>query len=261
VPKTLYDPTIAWENNYNPYIARKGETTFNGQKALLYAKSRETSSDFDRGQRQRLVLVALKDKALSPGTLANPAKISSLMSSLGSNIYTDFNFNEILKLKSIMQQIPSDQIKSLDLVTPPNDFLTTGNIGGLSVVEPKAGLFNYNDIIDFIRGSFRDGYLAKENASVAVYNATDSAGLGAKKAKLLKSYGYNVTTVENTNLAGNSNTILVDLSKGMNKYTRHYLELRYGQAARTNLPPGSNIHPPQGTDFVIILGTDAESSQ
>jgi anionic cell wall polymer biosynthesis LytR-Cps2A-Psr (LCP) family protein len=62
VPETLYDPTIAWENHGNSYIAMKGMQTFNGDKALLYARSRETSSDFARGQRQRQLIVAIKDK-------------------------------------------------------------------------------------------------------------------------------------------------------------------------------------------------------
>src|SRR5205085_11751 len=80
VPETLYDPTIAWENHGNSTIARKGSMTFNGQTALLYARSRETSSDFARGQRQRQLLVAIKDKIMSVGTFSNPIKISQLLS-------------------------------------------------------------------------------------------------------------------------------------------------------------------------------------
>src|SRR5262249_41768891 len=68
VPEQLYDPTIAWENHYNPVIAQKGLQHFNGHLALLYAKSRETSSDFARAERQRLILVALKNKVFSAGT-------------------------------------------------------------------------------------------------------------------------------------------------------------------------------------------------
>ncbi len=82
VPETLYDPTVAWENHYNPVIAKKGWQTFNGDQALLYVRSRETSSDFARGERQRLVISAIKQKAFSAGTFSNPLKISSLLDSL-----------------------------------------------------------------------------------------------------------------------------------------------------------------------------------
>lgn len=46
-----------------------------GETALKYARSRYTTSDFDRSERQKLVIRAIKDKALSLGVLTNPKKI------------------------------------------------------------------------------------------------------------------------------------------------------------------------------------------
>lgn len=262
VDETLYDPTIAWENKGNPYIAKTGVQSFDGKRALLYAKSRETSSDFARAKRQRQVLVALKDKIMSLGTFSNPVKVSSLMSSFGDNVYTDFSLNDMMRLYQIMGKIPSQDIVSLDLVTPPHAFLTTGNMNGLSIVQPKAGVGEYDDITNYIRNALRDGFLAKENASVAVYNATDTAGLATKKANELKSFGYTVTTVDNTPTTTNpANTTVVDLSGGKDKYTAHYLEGRFNTRVVTKIPAGVSITPPQGTTFVIILGKDAATSQ
>ena len=261
VTQQLYDPTIAWENHWNPVIAKVGEQTMHGQQALLYARSRETSSDFARGQRQRQLLVAVKDKALSLGTFSNPVKISNLLTSLGNNIYTDFNLNDMTRMYQITQKIPSNDITSLDLVTPPHAFLTTAPVNGLSTVQPRAGMFNYSAIQDYIRNTLRDGFIAKENASVAVYNATNVAGLAKSKATLLKSYGYSVTTVDNAPNASNpQRTVVVDLTKGKDKYTRHYLEGRFNVTAINSLPTGSGLTPPAGTDFVIILGEDATTS-
>lgn len=261
VPETLYDPTIAWENKYNPVIAQKGPQTFNGHKALLYAKSRETSTDFARSQRQRQLMVALKDKILSAGTYSNPLKISQLMSSLGNNIYTDFSFNDTKRLYEIISKIPSSDISSLDLVTPPHDLLTTANLNGLSIVRPKAGLYSYDGLGSYIRNALRDGLLIKENAPVAIYNATSVAGLATKEADLLKSYGYNVTTVGNLPKATDpAKSTLIDLNNSTDKYTRHYLEQRLGLAAQNSLPAGLGITPPSGTKFVIITGKDAQNS-
>ncbi|HZP55601.1 MAG TPA: LCP family protein [Candidatus Saccharimonadales bacterium] len=261
VPEQLYDPTIAWENHYNSVIAQKGIQHFDGHKALLYAKSRETSSDFARAERQRLILVALKDKVFSAGTFANPVRISSLLDSLGNNVYTDFDSSTIKCLYSEVQKVPSSNIKSLDLVTPPNNLLTTDNIEGLSVVEPVDGLYDYDRIQSFVRNSLRDGFIARENAQVAVYNATNTAGLATQTADTLKSYGYNVKTVDNApNSTNPANTTVVDLSKGIDKYTRHYLETRFGVIAQSKLPTGTGINPPLGTSFVIILGTDTASN-
>lgn len=261
VPETLYDPTIAWENNWNPTIAKAGVQTMHGAQALLYARSRETSSDFARGERQRQLLVALKEKILSLGTFSNPVKISNLLNSLGNNVYTDFSLNDMSRLYQITSKIPSGSITSLDLVTPPHNLLTTAAVNGLSTVQPLAGVFDYSAIKTYIRSTLKDGYIAKENATIAVYNATNVTGLATTTGSLLKSYGYNVTTIDSTKTATNpSVTTIVDFSKGKQKYTKNYLENRFGVKAVQTLPTTVDVTPPINTDFVIILGQDVAAS-
>jgi hypothetical protein len=211
--------------------------------------------------RQRLIIVALKDKIFNVGTFSNPVKVSNLMNGLGNNIYTDFSVGDIMRLQKIMSQIPSANISSLDLVTPPHALVTTGNINGLSVVEPKAGLFDYTDIQSYVRNALKDSFIAKENAKIAIYNATDVVGLATSKATYLKSYGYNITTVDNTPTTTNpATTVLVDLTNGVDKYTKHYLEERFGVSAVKSIPASAGVKPPVGTSFVIILGQDASST-
>jgi LCP family protein required for cell wall assembly len=261
VPEALYDPTIAWENHGESVIASKGPQDFNGQKALLYVRSRETSSDFARGERQRLVIAALKQKVFSAGTFSNPIKISSLLDSLGRNVYTDFSSTDIKCLYHQTSTVPSTAITSLDMVTPPNNLLTTANMHGISIVEPRAGLYDYNAIHTFLHNSLKDGLIVRENSAVSVYNATATPGLATSQSTLLKSYGYRVTTVDNaTTSSAPASTIIVDLSGGTSKYTRHYLERRYGVTAVSKLPSDYGITPQAGTGFVIILGNDAINS-
>jgi LCP family protein required for cell wall assembly len=256
VPEQLYDPTIAWENGYNPVIADEGIQNFNGQRALLYAKSRQTSSDFARGERQRLLLIALKEKILSAGTYSNPLKISQLLDSLGENVYTDFSTGDFQRLYEIAGKIPSDSIFSLDLVTPPHNFVTTGPVNGLSAVLPKAGLYEYDAIKNYVRNALKDGFISKENAEVVILNGTTATGLATKKADELKSYGYNVTTVGDAPTEDFQTTQLIDITN-QNKYTKNYLERRLGVTATSTVPTGV---VPGTADFVIILGADANSS-
>jgi LCP family protein required for cell wall assembly len=261
VPDTLYDPTIAWENHGNSVIARKGPQEFNGQQALLYSRSRETSSDFARAERQRLIIASLKDKVFSAGTFSNPIKISNLLDSLGQNVYTDFSSTDIKCLYHQLSTVPSNHIASLDMVTPPNNLLTTGNMNGLSIVEPRAGLYDYSDIHTFLHSSLKDGLITRENAPIAIYNGTSTGGLASAEAKILKSYGYNVTVVDNApNSTNPATTTLVDLSKNADKYSRHYLEERLGVTAVGKVPSEFGINPPPATKFVIILGEDATST-
>jgi len=261
VPETLYDPTIAWENHYNPVIAKKGIQTFNGDQALLYVRSRETSSDFARGERQRLVISAIKQKAFSAGTFSNPLKISNLLDSLGQNVFTDFSSGDIRCLYKQISTIPASAISSLDMVTPPNNLLTTGNMNGLSIVEPRAGLFDYSAIHTFLHSALKDGLIVKENAHIAVYNATDTSGLATSTTNKLKEYGYNVIKTDSTTTSSNpATTTIVDLSKGTDKYTRNYLQHRFGVTAVNKLPSEFGITPPADASFVIILGEDAANS-
>lgn len=256
VPVALYDPTVAWENNYNPLIAAKGEQTFNGKRALLYAKSRHGSlrGDFDRTERQRAILLALKDRVLSAGTFSNPITVARLINAFGYHVRTDFTESEIMRVYDIAKMIDSSKIKSIGLADPPNSFVTTSNIGGQSVVIPTAGLDNYAAIQSYVRNTLRDGFLRKENARLVVLNGTNNAGLATNKAAVLKSFGYNVTKVGDAPTKNYPNTIVVDLTGGLDKYTRHYLEKRYGVTAVNDLPDKKITITKDQTDFVIIIG-------
>ena len=261
VPPELSARENFWIEGTNRHYllnAPAGQQHFDGMKALSFARERHNDSDFVRSQRQRLMITAIRSKVFNLGTFSNPVKMSNLLNSLGSNVYTDFSLADLQRVYQIAGKIPSNQIASLDLVTAPHDFLTTGNMNGLSIVQPKTGLFDYSAIQNYVRNSMRDGFIAKENSSLAVYNATAINGLAARKADELKSFGYNITTIDNAPHPSNpTKTLVVDLTKGSDKYTRHYLEKRFRVSAVSSIPAGEGIAPPTGTNFVIILGKDA----
>lgn len=246
---------------YGPYHldVQPGQQHFDGFRGLAYSRSRHTSArgDFSRSERQRLILVALKDKVLTLGTLANPLKINQLVSNFGDHVHINMTVNEMMRLYDIGKDIPSDKIQSIGLADPPNDYVGTGMIDGLSVVIPKAGLGNYDEIHSFIRNKLKDGYLADENASVLVLNGTNTPGLAGKTVKELESYGYNLLPAADAPTKGYNETVLVDLRNGEKKYTKRYLEQRFGTTSVPNLPD-STIKP--GTaDFVIIIGQNEVS--
>jgi LCP family protein required for cell wall assembly len=257
-PEQLWDPTMAWENGWSPVLAKKGINNFNGHQALNYARSRETSSDFARGQRQRSILLALKDKTANLGTLTNPMKLSSLMSAFGNNVQSDISISDMTRMASIMKKVPSSQIQSVGLTDGTNSFVTTGNINGMSVVMPKAGLEDYSKIQEYIRSKLKDGYIAKENANITILNGSGTAGLATTKAEELKSYGYNVGKVDNAPTDDYEQTKIIDLSGGSKKYTLNYLKNRLNvDSVGTQLPAGIVAN---GANIVIILGSDASQN-
>jgi LCP family protein required for cell wall assembly len=257
VPEDLVDPTMAWENHNDPVLAQAGTQVMDGSKALIYARSRETSSDFARSARQRALLVALKAKVGNLGTLSNPVKISQLMSAFGNNVQTDLSLSSASRLYGIIKGVDDTNVKSISLAEQGSSLVTTGNINGQSVVLPKAGLFQYGPIQNFVRGQLKDPYIIKENASVLILNGTAIPELAKVKADELKSYGYNVTGTDNTPTTDWTQTTLVDLTH-KNKYTKNYLEKRLGTKAASSL--SDKTMPTNGADFVIIIGSNEASS-
>jgi hypothetical protein len=209
--------------------------------------------DFSRSERQRLFIQALSQKVLSAGTYTNPVKLSQLMSAFGDHLATDLSLSNALRLAEIGKGMDLAKLASIGLADPPNNFVRTDNVNGQSVVRPTAGFGDYSAIQNFIRNTLKDPYLAKENARVAVLNGTVTGGAATKKADLLKSYGYNVTVVDNAPTKDYARTILVDVS-GNKPFTKSFLEKRLELKAVSKLPDPTITT--QDVDFVVILGQD-----
>ncbi len=257
VKEPLYDSSVAWLLGGNPLVAGEGLQTFDGERALLYARSRKGSSrgDFDRTERQREIIVALQKKVLSLGTFANPFKVVDLLNNLGDHVRTDLNgLSEIKRLYEIGQNISDDKITSIGLADPPNILVRTDNISGQSVVVPTEGIYQYDDIRSYIRNTIRDPFLKREDARVLILNGTTVAGLATATMEELKSYGYNVIGVDNAPTSNYIQNVLIDNTNGDKRYTKSYLERRVGLDATTELPEG--VPGIDEADFVIILGTD-----
>lgn len=255
VPKAVREQMRIDGRNYLLNVPA-GQRHMQGFEALAYSRSRHTSArgDFDRSERQRLIIMALKDKVLSVGTFSNPAKLSSLLDQFGNHVQTNFSSQDLNKLYQIVKDIHGPSVRSIGLADPPNNFVTTSNLGGLSVVIPRAGVNNYKEINSYIRNTLKDSYMKRENASVIVLNGTGRANLGSTKADELKSYGYNVVKVDNAPTRNYSKTVIVNLRGDEKKYTRNYLEKRFKILATNNLPDASI--QAKTADFVIILGND-----
>lgn len=258
VEEPLYDYVQAWDNNNNPLIADVGLQQFNGKKALLYARSRSTSSDFARGERQRQIIVALQEKVMQLGTFSNPVAVSKLINTVGSNVYTDLSLSEIMRIYEIGKEIPSSSIASFSLTDEGNVLVKTDNINGASVVVPRAGVFIYDAIQSYVRNSLRDSFLKSEDAKIVVLNGSGVEGLANRRAEELKSYGYNVISVDNAPRNDYTATELLDFTEGIKKYTKRYLEQRLKVLTSPNNTSIDNTA--YGADFVIIVGSNENTS-
>jgi len=252
-----------------PYTldVKAGTQSFDGTRALAYARCRHctpSGSDFDRTEQQRLVLAALKEKIFSTSTLSNPIKLYQLLSALGDNVRTDLGgLDEISRLYEIGKEIPADKLISYGLADAPQSLVKTGSVETssipLSIVLPRAGLYNYTAIHTFVRNNLRDSYLKSEDAKIIVLNGSATAGLATATAEELKSYGYNIIKTDNAPTKDYVNTYIIDVSLGVKKYTKSYLEKRLGVTATSQLTDAAI--DVTGADFVIIVGKNEATRQ
>lgn len=249
VPKAISDPYYPDEYmiGYDPFYIEAGPQHMNGTVALKYARSRETTSDFDRSARQQQLLVALRDKVLNLGFLTNPSKLTAMMQILGDHLRTDFEANEMERLGELIKDVDTGSMASKVLDSSDNGPLVGYSNGGY-YLKPKTG--NWKEIQRIAHEIFTDPYLAEENARLEVLNGTSEVGNGKEVSDILTSYGYNVINLDKANEVYQK-TILYDYSNGKYPYTVKFLRDRYNAEVK-NQPTTSR----SGIDIVLIVGED-----
>jgi LCP family protein required for cell wall assembly len=125
-----YDPEN--ENNWQLYTTGPGVIHMDGDLALWYARSRQKSSDFDRGRRQQEVLRALFVQALQSGTIK---RIPELYNDLRSTVETDLSLGDILQLAVYAPKMTNADIRSY-YIRPPY-VSSTITAGGAYVLLPN----------------------------------------------------------------------------------------------------------------------------
>ncbi len=160
-PRGLYDPSPDLNNNYKPLVKLpNGTNTLNGVQALALSRARGDHygsygyglSDFERTKNQRLILLGLKDKAESLGTLANPVKMGELFDSVGNNVKTDLTLGEVRRLYTLGKDIPDGSITSAGLndANGQNFLMSYRTTSGQSALAPRKGVDDFSEIQDFV---------------------------------------------------------------------------------------------------------------
>ena len=183
---------------YTVFSIKKGRQILNGETALKYARSRETTSDFDRSKRQQKLLLAIKDKCLTLGVLSNPKKVSDLMSIAGSHIRTDLDVAEIKDLLEIAKDVDQTKIVNKVIDNDPKTGLLVSSGEGFYHLVPKAGANNFSQIQKMVKNIFSADESTDDLSSVEVevYNGSGVNGVAGKLGQQLKDDGLSITKIE-----------------------------------------------------------------
>src|SRR5438445_6105419 len=128
----------------DPYFPR-GETTgmmhvhidaswqqFDGERALEYARSRETTSDFDRSRRQQLVMLAVRERVFSVNAIP---RMLSLLGALQDNVRTNLRPGDMQQLADLAGKIKDQDIRRVAIDT--SNLLRSGcSSNGQYILQP-----------------------------------------------------------------------------------------------------------------------------
>jgi len=81
VDEAIHDTSYPLDGTilYQTFDLAAGQQTLDGNTALKYARSRKTTSDFDRSKRQQKLLFAIKKKAMTKAILLDSGKITNFI--------------------------------------------------------------------------------------------------------------------------------------------------------------------------------------
>lgn len=252
VPKAIYDPYFPDDRTvgYSPFNITAGQHHMDGHAALRYARSRETTSDFDRSARQQLIMQAMKKKALSLGVLSNPVKISNLMNVLGKHVKTDMQLNDIKALASIYKDVTNENTTSQVLDTSSALGLltsTTDPVAGY-ISYPILGYTKYSDIQLWFQKNSPDPLLKREQPTVSLINGASATQKQLNTlADALKDYGFTVTIVSEKPSKGKyTKTQVFEVKRDKKPFSRNYLASYLSTTSQVGSPLDTE------TDFEVI---------
>lgn len=259
----ILDRNFDWRCKYTCYLVKytNGVHHLDGEHALFLSMARGdvaptyglANSNFDREKNQQKIIIALKEKAMSTGTLTNLGTVTSLLDSFGNNLRTNIQTNEIRTIMQVTSEVKSADVKSISLFGDDNTdpVVTSGPYNGASVVMPSAGIFDYTDIQAFIKKNLSNDPVAREAAPVVVLNGTDKVGFGQSKADVLTADGFNVTMVDNAPEGNYGKVEIYQIGKE-NSGTAAKLAEMFNVTIKKTTPPvtvNGNVR------FVIVFGS------
>jgi polyisoprenyl-teichoic acid--peptidoglycan teichoic acid transferase len=213
----------------NTIILEPGTQTLTGAVALAYARNRYTEyDDFDRAQRQQEVLMAVRNQVVNLNMLPTlVTKAPQLYSELSQGIRTNLTLDQILRLASLAEQIPPENITKGVIDVKMVSFAKSPD--GLDILIPNPQ--KIHELRDSIfKTSIPEGkqiygedwaaMLKEEGARVQISDASRVEGLGEKTAEYLREKGINVTSVSPS--PGSSTVTYLKSYSGM-VYTMQYL--------------------------------------
>src|SRR5215207_398502 len=236
-----YDPEN--ENNWYLYTAGPGLMHMDGDLALWYARSRQRSSDFDRGRRQQEVLRALFSQTLKSDTLS---RIPELYNNFKETVVTDLGLGDILQLAVYAPKMTNADIRSY-YIRPPyvSSWITES---GAYVLLPNE---------EALQGLLTEALspatqtVEKQSIVIDVMNGTTIPGYETLAAERLNYAGYE-TYIVPSDRADYAYSVLIDKTGTQDSTPILNVMGMLPGSAISSPDPNSKAH------YLLVIGYDYE---
>ena len=209
VPEKLVDYRYPdWNWGYRTLVIRKWTWLFDWDVALMYARSRHSTSDFDRSLRQQQIITAVKDKLNEGWFFSKAMKVKKFYDVFKKYVDTDLDMLDMLK---IFNQVWSgNDYKILSFNINDSCFFGDPNCSAgwflyvpqrelywwASVLLPNtAYLWNisdYSQIKKYTNLIFNYPEIYKEKFKINIFNSTRTRWIAWDLANILTRYWLNI---------------------------------------------------------------------
>jgi polyisoprenyl-teichoic acid--peptidoglycan teichoic acid transferase len=240
-----------------------GMRHLNGSAALAYARTRHTGDgDVDRSKRQQKVILAVRDKVLSPEYFATlMAQAPQLYQLFSAGVRTNISLQDAMKLAMLVKDIPFDNIKQGVI---DNHMVNFGNVtlGGQNAAilmpipdkirELRDQIFTSGGATSPVAAGSPQDLMKAEGARVRVVNNSSTPDLDGRTGNFLISQGMQVTERGAPTGLSNQSVVIVYSPK---LYALRYLINPLGMIVASNQIQ-FKPDPGQSVDIEIRLGND-----
>ena len=227
--------------------------TINGAEAVGLARARHGTAggDFSRGASQQKIIVGIKNRILEKSL--SLSDILGLVSTLGDNLRTNFSVSELKTIAHMPEVLDFDVMRQISLYP---DYMTTGMLNGISYVLPKAGPGSYGAIQKYLTKKLSSDPRDYEEPTIAIYNASDTAGLASSEKAKLEEKGYTITLIDNAPEGTYEEGTTIYTIAAEKPGTKSMLEEYYDKYTKPTEELPATIAP--NYDFIIILNDKKE---
>ena len=252
VPTALDDPYFPAGESYGMMRIHfnAGWQQFDGERALEYARSRETTSDFDRSRRQQLVMLAVRQRVFSLNAIP---RMLSLLSALQENVRTNLRPGDMQQLGDLAGKIKVEDIRRVAIDT--SNLLRSGTgSNGQYILQPLDP--TYGALQRYLAKALPDRSTLASQVPFQVQNGSGRYwlpyGVGTPASimtSLLQAQGWQASVGPATTQRV-AQTQILDGSGGRAAGTIAWLQDYFGAAVTTVAAPAS------GPTVTVLLGSD-----